>query len=169
MSKVLLPAIVGERQQLESALEKLDRARDRGGWLSYFDRQLRDIDGQLSLVKATEQACEPGLIAGYWHVKRDNPQTVPSFLVIQGPNGEFIEPHSGVLDDLRQSDLQRPGALEEIRRAQQREIADNKKRSAALREDRIEELSTRIKAIDSPGIRMGGTWSASVKGKRGKR
>ena len=59
MSKVLLPAIVGERQQLESALEKLDRARDRGGWLSYFDRQLRDIDGQLSLVKATEQACEP--------------------------------------------------------------------------------------------------------------
>jgi hypothetical protein len=63
-----------------------------------------------------------------------------------------MEPHSGVLEDLRRSDLQRSGALEAIRAAQDKEIEDHLRDNEALRLGRVDEIATRMKAIDSPGV-----------------
>lgn len=170
MSNLILPDCAVHAAELEAALERLERVRVRAGWLKHFDSELRQIDGCLSLVKAKENALSPGMIPGYWHIKRDNPTTIPTVLPIQGPRGEFIEPHSGILEDLRRLDLQRDGALDELRRAQAKEVEDNRKGSELKQQERIEEMATRIKAYDSPGVSMADTgWTQSKQGRRGRR
>jgi len=152
VSHLILPEAVAHADRLERSLEKLNLLRERVSWLTYFESELKAIDGQLSLVKAVENATEPGLTPGYWHVKRDNPAMVPTYLPIQGPLGEFVEPHSGILEDLRRMDLQRSGALEEIARAQNRKAADERKRRENAKLERVEALAGHMKAIDSPGV-----------------
>jgi hypothetical protein len=91
MSEVILPQEAQYAAELARSLQKVDRVRQRGDYLKWFDRELRQIDGCLSLVRASENSTAPGMIAGYWHVMRDNPRTMPAFFPIRGPNGEFME------------------------------------------------------------------------------
>ena len=73
-----------------------------------FTAQLKQLDERLELVFINEQAKAPGLLPGRWHVRRRNPELgFDSYIPIAGPNGEYVEPHSGVIEELRQRDLWR--------------------------------------------------------------
>lgn len=147
MSGIILPPIAlynAEREKLTNRHEHL----------KWFDVQLKQLDWRLSLVKAAPGAVDRDLIAGYWHIKRDNSEKgmLDTYLPITGPNGEFMEPHTGVLEQLRGGDLQRPGAWEEMIRRHDREEQDRKNRLAAERADFKEEFALRYKAKANPGV-----------------
>ena len=149
--------------RIEQMLENVERKRARGEWLTYFDDQLKQIDPDLSLVKAQESA-EPrmGLIPGLWHVRKINGGGIQdTYLPIDDGNGNFVEPHMGVLDGLRANDLQRPGRMDDLRKAwdaEDRRRADSKLK---FREEFKEEFMDRYKAHSNPGVLFGdNSWTA---------
>jgi hypothetical protein len=142
---LILPETVKANLELERCLEAVSRAHAHGDFLLWFDRELKNLDSRLSLVKASERA-EPPLVAGYWHVKRENEQAVDSYMPIAGADGEFVEPHSGVLRDLEASDLQRPGVLEALTERQQRSVRD--------RSDLKQEFAERIEQASKTSVSM---------------
>jgi hypothetical protein len=147
MSRIILPPIAlynAEREKLTERHHHLKR----------FDVELKAIDWRLSLVKAAPGAVDRDLIPGYWHIKRDNSQQgVPdTYMPVKGPQGEFMEPHDGVLNLLRERDMGRPGAWEEMVRRMDREEEERQRRLAAGRADFREEFADRYKAKANPGV-----------------
>lgn len=151
---------------LESQLERLN---ERHAWLKHFDRELRAMDPYLSLVKATENATEPGLTPGYWHIKRDNPHDIASYYPLRGENGEFVEPGSEHLEMMRRNDLTNPENFKRMVRdseAHLRRIEDQKRERS---EQRREEFAERMESYERAQVSMNDGWTNSVKGKRAKK
>ena len=69
-------------------------------------------DPQLRLVFFGDRS-EPiyGIKPGRWHVQRLNQGTADTYMPITTPDGGYREPDFGVLEEIRQRDLWRPGAL----------------------------------------------------------
>lgn len=155
MPELILPDVVLHNMELERSLEKMGRLRQRAHDLRALEDALKQIDPMLSLVKAQEKVENPNVRPGYWHVRRSNAPFPDTYLTIEGPNGEFVEPHSGVLDVLREQDTRRQGWFDEFRMRKVREKRDREKNRLLLAEDRREELATRIKAYDNPGVAFG--------------
>ena len=166
MTSVILPPEVELRMDLEAQLEKMSRQQERHSYLRWFNQQLQFLDPYLELVKAAENSTEPALIPGFWHVKRNNPNDLPTFYPIHTQDGGFMEPHMGVLDDLRRWDTSRPGWLEEKRKAQTREFT---KREEERQELMVTEMAERIRHYETPSVSMKSGWVNSVKGKRGNK
>lgn len=165
--QLMIPDEVLVRHQLEAQLERISALRERHGWLRYFNDQLRQLDPFLELVKAAENATEPGLRPGFWHVKRNNPADIPTYYPIEDANGNFIDPHMGVLDELRKMDTSRAGWLDEMLAKRRREYESRKRRE---KEDRVTELAERIYHYDVPKVAFNDTkWTNSTRGKRGKK
>ena len=81
MTELWVPPTAQIDHELDSQLERLGRRHE---WLKYFDRELQAMDPRLSLVKASESATETGLKPGFWHIKRDNEQTMATYYPLQG-------------------------------------------------------------------------------------
>lgn len=164
MTGLLVPPDVAREQMVDDAMDDTySRARE-------FAVELKRIDPHLGLVWAGEKADFPGLKPCRWHVKRHNPGTVDSYWPIEGPDGGYMEPHSGVFEQLMRNDLWRgdPGRARyhrECENARRRQRA--KDREA---EDRRVEFAERLKALASPGVsfaRAGG-WSYRAGARRGR-
>jgi hypothetical protein len=157
MSTLILPESVTSKQRRDEALfwAQDHRIREFNGWL-------KNIDPHLKLVFANEKAQGPGIQAGRWHVCRQAPGCVPTYLVIStngvGVPGGFREPDSGVLDSLRRADSWRRDLLAEQLAAERSE----ERAKDAHREARRDELAINIKAKTNPGIRFGGSWTAKA-------
>lgn len=165
MPELYIPDSARINLNLESQLEKLNQRHE---WLRHFDRELKAMDPHLSLVKASEQATEPGLIPGYWHIKRDNPRTMATYIPLRGDKGEFVEPGSEHLDFLRRNDLQRPGAFKELMERVEATQKAREREQEVKAQQRREEMAERIEAMERPSVSMNGKWTNSVKGVRGK-
>ncbi len=121
-----------------------------------FNVDLARIDPNLSIVKAKESA-EPGsgIRAGYWHVLRMNPGAPPSWFVVEGPDGEYIEPTSQIFDRLAGwMDLQSP-AVERRRREREEAIVKARERHEAEERRRWdEEVTERYNALNRTQVSM---------------
>lgn len=167
MSGLLLPAAV-ERENLIAKAE-LDHARH----VEQFNRVLRDIDPRLELVYVSQPPgvtvdAPPGMVWNRWHVQITSPERdVPEFLPITGPEGEFMEPHSGVFDQLRETYT---GSSDGRRRFRLRKLEEARQKERAAENSRVEmreELQLRMKAAFNPSIAFGGRgWTASKRGRR---
>lgn len=159
---LILPESVQSAKRREAALDWASDAR-----IKEFNGWLKNIDPYLRLAFAGENAEGPGIQPGRWHVCRQAPGCVPTFLVIStnglGVPGGFREPDSGVLEHLRRADSHRHNLLarDQIRRAAE-EAAKQRHREA-----RRDELAVNIKAKTNPGIRMGGSWTAKAGARKG--
>jgi hypothetical protein len=122
--------------------------------LKEWNRELKQIDPYLELVRAREGAAAPGLKPGYYHVLRHNPDAPPTLIVVEGPNGEFREPDSGLFDMLREADLWSDAAADERRRRGEALERARDRQRAREREERKEEFLMRFKALESPGVSM---------------
>lgn len=167
MSGLILPDVVMHNLELERSLQRMELIRQRGHSLKALDEALRGIDPMLGLVRATENPENPALRGGFWHVRRCNAPFPDTYLVIEGDNGEFIEPHSGVLDQLRRRDLRRQGWFEDFRAERDREARERERQKARTAADRQEEIADRIKAYDNPGVSMGGKWTYRAAARKG--
>lgn len=150
MSSLILPASYQFNQEREAMVQA---AAERKGALMWFDRQLKDIDPLLDLVKATGNAQAPGMRPGFWHVRRRNPApAIDTYIPITTPDGEFCEPSTWWLEDFRRDDAWNNGGWAEMQRRWDRRALSQQREKDRHREDRIEELAGRIKAKTNPAV-----------------
>jgi hypothetical protein len=120
--------------------------------MDHWNRELRAIDEHLQLIFAPESAHVAGITPGRYHVLRTAPGVPPSLFAVTGPNGEFVEPTSQMLEKLRESDLWNEVAGRE-RAKKERLMAEAKERARVReREDIAEEFRDRFKAKENPGV-----------------
>lgn len=131
-----------------------------------FNRELRDIDPYLELVfistprdwPAGEEP-PPGCVFDRWHVLRRNPGAVPTFIALTREDGGYVEPTSRVFDRLRQGDLWNGDVARKHRMAMARKAEERARAADARRAEAREEIAMRLKALENPGIRFGGSWT----------
>lgn len=151
--------------ELDSQLERLGRRHE---WLKYFDRELQAMDPRLSLVKASESATEIGLKPGYWHIRRDNEQTMATYYPLQGEAGEFVEPGSEHLEMMRRNDLTKPENFDRLVRQGEAHLRRIEQERDERAEERRTEFAERYESIQRAQVSMNDGWTNSVKGKRAK-
>lgn len=146
MSLILPPAFQNEQRRA--------MLHERHEALRWFDQALKDFDPLLDLVKASENSDDPDLVPGYWHVRRRNAIGFDTYLAITGPDGEFAEPNSGIIEQLRRDDLQRPGAWDELMDRLDREEAAYRRKVLDERSQIREELAERVAFHDNVSVRI---------------
>jgi hypothetical protein len=150
MSGIILPPTVLFNQERERLVE-------RRGELNWFNRQLRQIDPRLELVKATEHPQSTDLTPGYWHVVRHNEPPAPdTYIAIKGDHGEFIEPSTGWLERFRADDAWSNGGWAELTKRWAKREQARERDKQRVREERVEEIADRIKA-QNPGVSFSDT------------
>lgn len=173
MTKLFLPPAVTRELQEERIAHyaRVAVLTHHADVMDDFNRELKAIDPYLELVKAKEtiEAGTP-LKPGYWHVIRHNPGAPPSIMTIEGPDGEYVEPDSGVFRQLREwCDLQNP-AVGHRRRQRAQDIKQaEERRLAREREEADEEAMQRYLAGTRTQVSMVPGWSQNAAGKRGRR
>ncbi len=164
MTRVILPVSA----QYNLAREQL---AERHGALRWFDRQLKDVDPALELVRAKEVVTEPGMTPGFWHVKRNNgPGVIDSYVPITNPDGSFAEPSSGWLERFRADDAWTNGGWDAMVKRWDRRQRDLDAQKERERQDRVQEIAERVKAIGNPGVSMTDAkpWSYRAGARRGR-
>lgn len=129
----------------------VDRFR---GILSEYTARLKEIDPHLELIFARPNAAAAGLVPGRYHVMRHNPGAPPSLMVVEGPNGEFIEPGSRLLDEVRAKDMWSPEAVRDRERARARREYEREMERQRETELRQQELLERWRAATQTSISM---------------
>lgn len=145
---------VGTRQWEHNVLSMMHAT---GGVLDHWNTELRKIDRNLRLMQATENAAAPGVMAGFYHLVRLRDTMEGTFMWVQplrGPNGEFIEPTSMMLDALRGSDLQNASAVYDRKRADERNQASILRQRENDEDDRIREGIEHFKAVTRTQVLM---------------
>ena len=165
MTSLWVPPTAQIDHELDSQLERLGRRHE---WLKYFDRELQAMDPRLSLVKASESATEPGLTPGFWHIRRDNEQTMATYYPLRGENGEFVEPGSEHLEMMRRNDLTKPDNFKRLVREGEAHLKRIEDQQREVGEQRREEFAQRLESKERAHVSMNGKWTNSVKGKRAK-
>lgn len=163
MSQLILPDSVRHQIDFEQQLEQLGT---RHGWLKHFDTELRAIDPYLSLVKASDSAEQTGLVPGFWHIKRDNPTTIPTFIPLRNDDGGFAEPNSAHLEMVRRNDLQRAGAFEAFKKKQDNFEIERQRAKDAQTDERRIEMAERIEVMERAQVSMKDGWVNSAKGRK---
>lgn len=156
-----------ERSEYEALIAILTECDDVPDLLN---RRVSEIDPNLAVVKAKPTVpWGVPLKPGYFHLVRRNETAPVSVTVIEGPDGEYIEPGSKMLDLIRSRDLWNPqvradlaAAEEERKRAAQRELERD-------REEINEEVLERFKAGTQASVSMNQDtpWSQNASGRRG--
>lgn len=173
MPKLFLPPGVSRELQQERLAHhaRVAALTHYAAAMDDFNADLKQIDPYLELVKAKEQI-EAGtpLKPGYWHVIRHNPGAPPSIMTIEGPDGEYIEPDSGVFRQLQEwCDLQNPAVNHRRRKREQDIQAAQERRRAREREEADDEVMQRYLAGTRTQVSMVPGWSQNTAGKRGRR
>lgn len=173
MAQLFLPPGVSRELQQERLAHyaRVVALTQHADTMDDFNRDLKAIDPYLELVKAKE-TIEVGtpLKPGYWHIIRHNPGAPPSVMTIEGPDGEYVEPSSGVFRQLLEwCDLQNPAVGHRRReRAQAARDAEHK-RLARERQEADEEAIERYHAATRTQVSMTPGWSQNTAGRRGRR
>ena len=119
------------RRYIASVVEQRQFHAQIKGW----NEKLQAIDPKLELVKAPDNAKHPALRPGFWHVLRHAGSEVPpAIMVHEGPDGEYREPDSGMLEALRKGDM-----WSERSQKAMRERGKKAARAAELEEQREKE------------------------------
>jgi hypothetical protein len=121
-----------------------------------FDRDLKQIDDHLEIVKAKDVVTIPGLKAGYWHIVRMNPGHPADILILEYPDGSYREPGSWVFDFVMESDLYNDRARKAHRERQKRAVEARERRKALEAEQRIYEMADRVRFRDHTQILVKG-------------
>lgn len=178
MSDLLLPPnVVAEIQKQEWA-ERRARFRAKLDALLDFDdpvcRQwnphLRELDPLLRMGRARPMAYEPGwaIVPNYYHWVRDNPTAPPSVTPITGPDEEWAEPDSRVLDMLRRNDLQNPLVFAAMLEQYDRQQKAEEKQEQVEDEERQREILERWQAASRVQVSTNrdSPWTQNMRGRR---
>jgi hypothetical protein len=124
---LVVPVSREERMRAINALrERMEEVGD-DPQAQRLERELRLLDDRLRVVKISPRAGElhpkergPGVIPGRWHIKLlTHPQN--AYFPICGPNWEYRDPELAIVEEMKERDLWKPGALEKIRKGEEDE------------------------------------------------
>lgn len=142
MSLWLPQSVVAD--ELNAARERF--AEEQIAHAQYWTRELQKLDRYLSLVFISDQADEPGLVPGRWHIRRKPPTGLAWYWPIVREDGGYREMHSGDLDALKQSDLQNSMVLRD-RKAFKRKVELAQRRAKDReREQRMDQFREDFRA-----------------------
>ncbi len=149
-----LPPSVSRDLAAETEQQKADvaQAAIRDASMDFWNRELKQLDEHLELIKARDDASVAGLTPGYWHVMRHNPGGPPSLLPLVGDHGEFVEPTSRMLDLLRSGDLQNERVMRDRRAFDERAAAQRQRDKEQASLDRRADLAERIGSLTNVSV-----------------
>lgn len=108
-------------------------------------KALKAEDRNLEIVWVSDRApVEYGWIPGRWHVRRVNEGAPDSYMPITGPKGEYVEPHFGVLDQLRQRDLWKKDGVGSVDKLYERIEEEKRRKADQQHEEATEHLAERV-------------------------
>ena len=141
-----------------AALADLERdrwAQSQHDYAKEFERRvLKHLDPRLELRFVHPSAPrEYDVIPGRWHVVLRNEQGPDTWKPITGPNGEYIEPHGGLVEQLQSMDLTKVNVKDYLYERRQKEARRRAKAMEADRQERVEEITDRFKAF-TPGVSL---------------
>jgi hypothetical protein len=177
VSLFLPPRVAAELQQeSQRHAAEVMGSLEVGATIEKWDRMLREIDPRLTMMKAKDWVkTGTSLKPGHWHLIRDNSDKAapPSVMPISGPNGEYVHPDDcvdAIFARLRQNDLQRPGALREIREQEERIRQAHEKAREVEREERQQEILERFQAGTRTFVSMDRStpWTQNANGRRAR-
>jgi hypothetical protein len=151
MSELIVPGRVAVDIENERMAAQVDATLGRA---KEFFWRLQEIDPNLDLVLAHDNADAEKLRPGYWHVRRLNRGINDAYMPIVGPDGEWAEPSEYHLNLLRERDLWKDGGIDDIyRKIEARERA-SAERAADIRAEQRDVMQIGYKAAESPGVLM---------------
>ena len=151
MSGLVLPTWV-------AANAERDKFAQQSAEWQHMDRQLKELDPQLSLVYVPERVpvtAAPGILPGRWHVKRASEGELDLYIPICGAQGEYRDPDSGIVEELRRRDLWKREVWDEMRTKNKRDEAAREREQATKDEERAEDFALAVKAHANPGVAFG--------------
>ncbi len=163
MTQVVLPDWVARNR----AVEEQERVVDRHVRIAHeFDRELKKLDPRLDLVMAKERPTDPRLVPGCFHIRRDNDGIDYSYIPLTTEEGTYREPVAEDIFRLRQRDMWRDNAVQDIILAHRAPSVEKERRTAAKRTELNREVVESAKRLASPGVSFGDQkWKARAKGR----
>jgi hypothetical protein len=140
--------LVEERRRYEAELA-LSSQREL---LDRWSAELQRLDPNLELIRASENATAIGLKPGYFHVMRRSPTGPPELWPLEGPDGEFREPGSWLVEWLERSDMWNGRAMSERRKRELEAIRAKERAREREEEERVDELAQRWAAASRPQV-----------------
>ena len=134
----------------------------------HWEPELRKIDDLLRLRQAGERAHAPNVMPGFYHLIRLNNEGPIWVQPLTGPNGEFVELTSVLLDALRACDLQNDRAVR-AREEMDRKAAMAKQRDSDPEDEaRGQEARERTKALTETQVLVSPDvcWAQNVSGQK---
>jgi hypothetical protein len=120
-----------------------------------FDRDLKQIDPHLEIVKAKDQTTVVGLRAGFWHLVRrppGHPAYIKPITANGHPEGPYKEPDSSVFEEAMLDDLWNDRARKANRKRMKTAEDARQRRKDREAQDRIAEFGERVKSRNSTQI-----------------
>lgn len=141
--------LLDERKRVDAATVKgLELLAE----LRQFNDELQKIDPHLELVRASPNTDHPDIRPGFYHLIRHNPTAPVMVEVLEGPNGEFVEPGSNVFDLVEKSDMWSARAMK-LRQKKELDAARSKQRERDLEaEQRVFEIGDRLRSLNGSQI-----------------
>lgn len=125
----------------------LDDARAQVAHAKQLTRELKQIDPYLELVFVGDRSPDyPGITPGRWHVRRSPEDGPDSYWAVNGPDGEYVEPSSKLIEDMKAADLWRQGALQELYDRKARAETKKKREQALASEQRVDVMAESLRA-----------------------
>jgi hypothetical protein len=150
-----IPPAEAERmlEQRQRYAAGLLQQRELHSEIAEWNRTLKEIDPHLEIVKAPDNAHHSALKPGYWHIIRHGEgEMPPAVLVHEGPEGEYRDPDSSLLERLRKGDMWSSRSMKaETERERKAQRAAERARERE-REERVEELYERARHHFIPKI-----------------
>ena len=160
---------VEQRREFRALLDKLFDFGDPV--CREWNPKLKELDPLLRLGRARPMAYEPGwpVTPGFYHWVRDNETAPPTVTPITGPDESFREPDSGVLEDLRRSDLRNPKVFAMLLEARAAGERERERAKEVARQERQQEMLERWAAASRTQVSMNpdAAWSQNAAGRRG--
>lgn len=125
------------------------------GRMRHWNQELRRIDPYLEVFRARDDARHPSLKPGYWYALRRPPVGLPSLVCHEGPNGEFRDLDSSILQTIREADMWSSERQRDAKKMAERAKKAQEREEEREREARVQEITERLKAKVSPGVFIG--------------
>lgn len=131
--------------ELNAARERF--ADEQIAHAQYWNRELEKLDRYLSLVFISDQADEPGLVPGRWHIRRKPPVGLAWYWpILREEDGGYREMNSRDLEALRSSDLQNSMVIRDRRQFDEKVERAQRRAKAREREQRMDQFKEDFRA-----------------------
>lgn len=150
---LVLPSGVSSEVEAEQRA-MVDQMEDTADALAYWSRELQVAfdDPDVRVVMAKPNTTVIGLKGGYFHIIRMRPGTAAWIQPIEGPNGEWRDLDSSVLDIALKADLWNDRTQRELRKQREAVEKAHKLRKQREAQDRAGDFDERLKSMMNTSI-----------------